>query len=60
MPSPYSCCVKEGLVYITLVSPLSRQPFSYLGCTKVNIYLSYNIRSISNAKYIYSITLNSL
>ena len=60
MPSPYSRCAKEGLIYITLASPLSRQPFSYLECTKANIYLSYNVRSISNAKYIYPIILNSL
>jgi len=58
--SPCSRYAKEGLVYIILASPLSRQPSSYLECTKVNIYLSYNIRSISNAKYTYPITLNSL
>ena len=59
MPSLYSRCVQEGLIYITLASPLSRQPSSYLECTKSNIQLSCDIRSISNAKYIYSITLNS-
>jgi len=60
MPSLYSYCAKEGLVCIMLVNPLSRQPSSYLKCTKVNIRLSYNIRSIFNAKYIYPITLSSL
>ena len=57
--SPYSRCVKEGLVYIALASPLSRQPSSYLECTKANIYLSYDVCSISNAKYTRPITLNS-
>ena len=59
MPSPCSYYIKEGLVYIALVSPLSRQPSFYLECTKVNIYLSYNVRSISNAKYARPMTLNS-
>jgi len=59
IPSPCSYCVKEGLVYITLASPLSWQPSSYLECTKANIYLSYDVRSISNAKYTRPITLNS-
>jgi hypothetical protein len=58
--SPYSYYAKEGLVYVTLASPLSWQPSLYLECTKLNIQLSYNIRSISNAKYLHSITLNSL
>jgi len=60
MPSPCSRCAKEGLVCVTLVSPLSRQPSSYLECTKANICSSYDVRSIFNAKYTYSITLNSL
>jgi len=60
MPSPYSYYAKKGLVYITLASPLSRQPSSYLKCTKVNIYLSCDIRSTFNAKYTRPITLNSL
>jgi len=60
MLSPYSYYIKEGLVYIALASPLSRQLSSYLECIKVNIYLSYNVCSTSNAKYIFSITLSSL
>jgi len=59
MPSLYSYYTKEGLVYITLASPLSRQPSSYLECTKVNIRLSCDIRSISNTKYTRPITFNS-
>jgi len=59
MPSPYSYYAKKRLVYITLVSPLSWQPSSYLECTKVNIYLSYNVYFISNAKYTRPITFNN-
>jgi len=57
--SLYSRCLRKGLVYITLANPSLQQPFSYLECIKVNIYSSYNIRSISNAKYTRLITLNS-
>jgi len=60
MLSPCSRYAKEGLVYIALASPLSQQLSSYLECTKANIRLSYNVRSISNAKYTRPITLNSL
>ena len=59
MPSPCSRCVKKGLVYIALASPLSRQPSSYLEYTKANICLFYNVYSIFNAKYTRPITLNS-
>jgi hypothetical protein len=34
--SPYSCYIKKGLVYITLIFPFRYQSFSYLECTKVN------------------------
>jgi len=37
IPSLYSYYIKEGLVYIALVSPLSRQPSLYLKYTKVNV-----------------------
>jgi len=37
MPSLYSCYIKEGLVYITLASPLSWQPSLYLEYIKANI-----------------------
>jgi len=57
--SLYSRCLKEGLVYIVLASPSSRQPSSYLECTKVNICLSCDVRFVSNAKYTRPITLNS-
>ena len=50
----YSCCAKEGLVYIAIAAPSSRQPSSYFKCTSLNIYLSYNIRLVFNIKYIYA------
>ena len=48
----YSYYSEKKLVYIAIASPSSRQPSSYSKCTKVNIRSSYNVRSISNAKYI--------
>ena len=56
MPS-CSCYVKKGLIYITIAALSSRQPLSYAEYTKLNIRLSYNVRSISDAKYIYYFTL---
>ena len=50
MPT-YSHCVLKGLVYIIIIASLGRQPFSYAKCTKSNMYSSYNIRLVSNAKY---------
>ena len=49
MPS-CSYYTKKGLVYIIIVSPSSRQPLFYTKCIKANIYLSYNVYSISAAK----------
>ena len=48
-----SCCVLKGLVYITIIALLGRQPSFYAKCTKSNIRLSYNVCSVSNAKYIF-------
>jgi hypothetical protein len=48
-----SCCAEKGLVYITIAAPFSWQPSSCSEYTKLNIYSSYNIYSVSNAKYIY-------
>ena len=52
MPT-YSCCVLKGLVYVAIIAPLGCQPSFYIKYTKLNIYLSYNIKLVSNAKYIY-------
>ena len=49
MPS-YSCCKEKKLVYIVIIVPFNCQPSFYIKCTKLNIYLSYNIRLVSNAK----------
>ena len=54
MPT-YSYCVLKGLIYIAIITPLGRQPSSYIKCTKLNIRLSCDIRSVFNAKYIFLI-----
>jgi hypothetical protein len=46
----YSRYAEKGLVYITITALSSRQPSSYSECTKLNMRLSYNIHSISNAE----------
>jgi hypothetical protein len=56
MPT-YSYYIKKGLVYIIIIALFSYQPSSYFNYTKLNIYLSCNIRSISKNKYIYFYTL---
>ena len=50
MPS-CSCCKEKKLVYIVIIAPFSHQPSFCVECTKLNIYLSCNIKSVSNAKY---------
>ena len=57
MPS-CSCYEEKKLVYIIIAAPFSRQPFFYIKCTKLNIYLSYNIRSVSNTEYIFIFLYN--
>ena len=47
----YSYCMEKGLIYITIIAPLGRQPSSYTKYTKLNMRSSYNIRSVFNAKY---------
>ena len=62
MPT-YSCYVLKGLVYITIIAPLGRQPSFYTECTKLNMRSSCNVKLVSNAKYtffIYSYVLQSL
>jgi len=48
-----SCCAKKGLVYVVIAALSSCQPSSYSECTKSNIQSSYNVRSVSNTKYIF-------
>ena len=50
MPT-YFYYVLKGLVYIAIMSPFGRELSFYAKCTKLNMRLSYNIRSISNIKY---------
>ena len=57
MPS-YSRCEEKKLVYIVIVVPSGRQPSFYVKCTKLNMHLSYNIKSVSNAKYIFIFLCN--
>ena len=59
MPS-YSCYEEKKLVYIIIIAFFSHQPSSYIKCTKLNIYLSYNIRSVPDIEYLYFIYLYSL
>ena len=54
MPT-YSRCVLKGLVYIIIIASLGRQPSSHTKYIKLNMRSAYNIRSVSNAKYIYFI-----
>ena len=54
MPS-CSYCKEKKLVYIAIITPFSHQPFSYIKCIKLNIRLSCNVRSVSNAEYLYFI-----
>ena len=43
---------EKKLVYIIIAAPLSRQSFSYVKYIKLNIHLSYNIKLVSNTKYL--------
>ena len=56
----YSYYVKRKLVYIIIAALFSYQPSSCSEYTKLNIYIFYNVKSVSNAKYIFFIYLYSL
>ena len=45
--------MEKGLIYIIIIAFLGCQPSSYIKCIKLNMYLSYNIKLVSNAKYIF-------
>ena len=47
----YSCYIEKKLVYITIMAFFSRQPSFCVKCIKSNMYLSCNVRSVSDAKY---------
>ena len=59
MPS-CSCYKEKKLVYIVIAAPFSHQPSLYIEYTKSNIYLSCNIRLVSNTEYLYLIYPYSL
>ena len=48
----YSYYTEKKLVYIIIIALFSCQPSSYIKCIKLNIYSSYNIRLVSNTKYL--------
>ena len=47
-----SCCAKKKLVCVIIIALFSRQPSSYIKCTKLNMRLSYNIKSVLDTKYL--------
>ena len=49
--SPYSYYIKKGLVYIIIMDLFSRQPSSYIECTKLNTYILCNMYLVSLNKY---------
>ena len=51
MPT-YFRCVSKGLIYIAIITPLGRQPSSYIKYTKSNIHSSCDVRLVSNTKCI--------
>ena len=48
----YSHYTKKKLVCIVIIAPFSHQPSFYIKCTKLNIYLSCNVKLVSNTKYL--------
>ena len=54
MPT-YSYYILKGLVCVIIAALSSYQPSSCSKCIKLNIYLSCDIKLVSNAKYIYLI-----
>ena len=54
MPT-YSCCVLKGLVCVTIIAPLGRQPSFCTKYTKLNMHSSCNIKSVFNTKCAYLI-----
>ena len=46
----YSRYTKKKLVYIIIMAPFGYQPSFYLKYTKLNMYLSCNIRSVLDTK----------
>ena len=51
MPS-CSHCEEKKLVYIIIIASSSYQPSFCVKCTKLNIRLSCNVKSVSNTEYL--------
>ena len=47
----YSYYTEKGLVCVVIINSFTHQPSSCSECIKLNIYLSCDICSVSNAKY---------
>ena len=58
--SPYSCCVKKGLVYIIITKPSGYQPSSCSKCIKLNTYISCNVHLVPFNKCVFFIYFASL
>ena len=54
----YSYYKEKKLVYIIIITLFSYQPSSYFKCTKLNIYLSCNVKSVSNTKCMFRFFCN--
>src|SRR6266702_6986464 len=55
-----SRCDEKGLVYITIASPIGRQPLSYAKCIKMNMCFSCNVCSAFDAECALLISLYNL
>ena len=51
--NPYSYYAKKGLVYITIITLFSHQPFSYFKYTKANTYSLCNMCLVFTNKCIF-------
>ena len=51
--SPYSRCIKKGLVCVIIIALFSHQPSSCSKYTKANTCSLYNIHSVFTNKYIF-------
>ena len=56
----YFYYIEKGLIYVVIIAPLGRQPSFYIKCTKLNMRLSCDIRSVSNIKCIFLARLYAL
>ena len=51
----YFYYILKGLIYVVIIAFLNCQPSSYIKYTKLNMRSFYNIKSVSNAKYVFFI-----